>query len=110
MVAYALGLYLAVGASFGLVYFNDVLSAAGRQNVLCILAEGASVPTEQFDRLKEQFMRFGWSQKLERAMEDVRNTATPRAGYLLRAALAEHWSNSVIAQEQPQSANDSDGR
>jgi hypothetical protein len=110
VVAYALLLYSAVGASFGLVYFNDVLSAAGRQNVLGILAESATAPQEQFDRMKDQFLRFGWSQKLELAMEDLRNTTTPRANEVVRAALAEHWSNSVIAQEQPQSVSDSDGR
>lgn len=110
VIAYALMLYLAVGAAFGLLYFNDVLSEAGRQNVLCILAEGASAPNAEFERLKEQFTRFGWSDKLERAIEQVRSAATPRSSEVVRAALAEHWSNSVIAQEQPQSIRDQSGR
>ncbi len=110
VIAYALVLYLAVGAAFGLLYFNEVLAEAGRQNVLCILAGGASAPEAEFDQLKVQFALFGWSEKLERAIEQIRRSTTRHSSEVVKAALAEHWSNSVIAQEQPQSIRAADGR
>jgi hypothetical protein len=106
VITYAMGLYLAMGATFGLAFYNDVLSDAGRQNVLCVYARVLSASDSEYARLKQDFARFGWSGKLEKQIENVRLHARPGVGQILQAALAQHWSDSVIAQQQPQAVWD----
>jgi hypothetical protein len=96
--------YLAAGAAFAVIFYNDYAAAAAKQNVMATYADYLLANATRAKNLEDYFRTQGWSGSIEQEiLQQARQRPGDRRALAdsIDKARAQYWPSAVIAHETP---------
>ncbi len=100
-ILFAVVFYVSVGGAFSILYYNEYLAAASKQNAMLLWADDMRrVEGDAKEQLKLYFQDKGSTEMLEAKRLNL-STHNPTLASKIDAIRARYWPMTIIVQERP---------